>query len=94
VELESVIARNDELPSAPIDDEIVFLNAAIDSYVALDEIGRRIWDLLERPQPIADLVSELEMEYSGSSDTIASDVIAFLEELEGEGMVRVLGTLG
>jgi hypothetical protein len=72
----------------------VFLNIAIDSYVALDEIGRRIWDLLDKPQPIADLVGELELEYSGSSETIASDVITFLEELEREGMVRVLGRPG
>ena len=91
MELESVVARNNELLSAPVDREIVFLNTGIDSYVALDEIGRRIWDLLERPRPIAELVSELELEYSGSSETIASDVIAFLEELEDDEMVRIIG---
>ena len=92
MKLESVIVRNDELLSAPVDREIVFLNTGIDSYVALDEIGRRIWELLEQPRPIAELVSELETEYSGSPDTIASDVIAFLEELEGDGMVRVVAS--
>jgi hypothetical protein len=91
VDLESLVARNEELMSAPVDREIVFLNTASDSYVALDEIGRRVWELLEHPRPIADLIGELSDEFEGPPDAIGADVLAFLEELEREGMVRVVG---
>jgi hypothetical protein len=90
VKLESVVARNDELPSAPVDREIVFLNLPKETYVALDEIGRRIWELLERPRPVGELIDALEREFTGPPEQIAADVIAFLDELQGDGMLNVV----
>jgi hypothetical protein len=89
MDLGSVVTRNDELMSAPVDREVVFLNQTTDSYVALDEIGRRIWELLDRPRRVDDLVGLLCEQFDGSRGTIASDVLVFLEELDREGMVSV-----
>jgi hypothetical protein len=90
VELESVVARNEDLPSAPVDREIVFLNVPKQSYVALDEIGRRIWELLERPRRVGELIGALELEFAGPSEQISADVIAFLDELQSDGMVHIV----
>ena len=91
MELEAIIQRTEGLQSAPIENEIVFLNPKTDAYVALDEIGRRVWDLLEEPRPVAELVDVLLQEYEGQRDGIAADVRGFLGELEREGMVSVVG---
>jgi hypothetical protein len=85
----ATVARNDTLMSAPIDREIVFLNPSTDSYVALDDIGRRIWDLLEQPRRLEELVDLLAEEFEGQRETIRSDLVPFLAELEGEGIVTV-----
>jgi hypothetical protein len=85
----ATVTRNDALMSAPIDREIVFLNQSTDSYVALDDIGRRIWDLLERPRRLEELVDLLAQEFEAPRETIRSDLVSFLEELEGEGIVSV-----
>jgi hypothetical protein len=90
VELESVIARNDDLPSTPVDREIVFLNTKVGSYVALDDVGRRIWELLERPRQIGDLINALDAEFAGPREVIVADVIGFLEELADDEMVHVV----
>jgi hypothetical protein len=90
LQLESIVARNDELPSAPVDRELVLLNVATESYVALDEIGRRIWELLEHPRQVGDLCGDLGDEFAGAPEAIATDVVAFLKELEGDGIVRVV----
>lgn len=90
MELSSRLARNEQLPSANVDREVVFLNASMDNYVALDEIGRRIWELLESPRTVDDLVAELGQQFSGAQDVIEKDVLTFLRELETEGMVRVV----
>jgi hypothetical protein len=87
---DSRIVRNDELPSAPVDREIVFLNARLERYVALDDVGRRIWDKLAAPITIETLVDELEHEFLAPPGVIARDVVAFVSELEGEGMVRIV----
>jgi len=88
--LDSIILRTEGLQSAPVDDEIVFLIPKTDSYVALDAIGRRVWDLLDQPRPVAEVVDALLQEYEGVRDDVAGDVHGFLQELEREGMVRVV----
>jgi hypothetical protein len=77
--------------SAPVDNEIVILNMKGNNYISLDQIGRRIWELIETPVVVDDLCSRLEQEFAGSREQIVADVIAFLEELEREGLVRVAG---
>jgi hypothetical protein len=42
VQLESPIARNDDLPSTPVDDEIVFLNTKVGGYAAVDAVRRTL----------------------------------------------------
>jgi hypothetical protein len=84
-----LVSRCGDLMSAPVDREIVFLHPTADSYVALDEIGRRVWDLLERPRRIADLVGVLEEEFEAPAGAIERDVVALIEELERDGIVRV-----
>ncbi len=86
---DTILTRNDELMSAPVDREIVFLNQSTDSYVALDEVGRRIWDLLEQPRALGEVIDLLCAEFDGSRETITADVVSFLGELEGEGIVKV-----
>jgi hypothetical protein len=86
---DAIVTRNDELMSAPVDQELVFLNEATDSYVALDEVGCRIWDLLARPHRLRELVDLLCAEFDGPRAVVMADVVAFLGELDGEGMVRV-----
>ena len=87
---ESIVQRTDSLQSSPIDDEIVFLNPRTDSYVALDAIGRRVWELLAQPRRVAEVVEELAGEFDGPHEEIAADVQLFLHELELEGMVSVV----
>jgi hypothetical protein len=85
----AIVTRNDEMMSAPVDREIVFLNQSTDSYVALDDVGRQIWDLLERPRRVEELIDVLCSEFDGPRETITVDVVAFLHELDGEGIVRI-----
>jgi hypothetical protein len=86
---DALVTRNDEMMSAPVDREIVFLNQSTDSYVALDEVGRQIWDLLERPRRVGELIDALCSEFDGPREKITADVAAFLGELDDEGIVRI-----
>ena len=86
---DAIVTRNDELMSAPVDQEIVFLNEATDSYIALDEVGRRVWELLQRPHRLGDLVDLLCADFDGPREVITADVVGFLRELDSEGMVRI-----
>ncbi|MGO9751513.1 MAG: PqqD family protein [Solirubrobacteraceae bacterium] len=76
--------------SAVVDDEIVFLNPGTNSYVAIDRVGRQIWELLESPRRLDDLVAALAAEYDTEPTVIGADVAAVLDELEREGTVHAV----
>lgn len=90
-ESDSVI-RNNILMTAPVDDELVILSLATNNYLALDPIGRRIWDLIETPSNVDDLCSRLSREYNASKEQVSADVMQFLTELENEGIIHVVSS--
>lgn len=81
-------ARIEGLMSTPLDREIVILNMPRNNYVALDEIGRRIWELLETPRSAEELCRQLCEEFEGAEAEIARDVTGFLEQLQAEQLIR------
>lgn len=86
---DSVVKRTSGLMTTPLHDEIVILNPLRDNYIGLDEIGRRIWDLLTGPTRIDRLCQQVAQEYQGDPLQIPADLIAFLNELHGEGLLEV-----
>lgn len=89
IEPETYVARVEGLMTAPVDEELVILNLAGNNYVSLDSIGRRIWELLDSPIRVDELCRRVEKEYSGEQARIAADLLAFLTQLERDGLVRV-----
>lgn len=89
IEMDTVVVRNDQPMNVQVDDDLVILNMAGDNYIALDDIGRRIWVLLESPSQVADLCRQLGQEFDGDEAVIAGDVLNFLNELQGEGLLII-----
>jgi hypothetical protein len=90
IELTTTVKRNTQLMTAPVDEEMVILNMARNNYVALDEIGRRIWDLLANEVRVEDLCQQLSREFAATPEEITTDVVPFLNDLVIEGLVHVV----
>jgi hypothetical protein len=75
--------------STRVDKEMVILNMATNQYIALDQIGRRIWDLTEKPVQVDVLCQQLSVEFTGDPQQIRADVMDFLAELLAEGLLHV-----
>ena len=86
----SEVMRLEGLVSGPAGEDIVILNLQGNNYIALDAVGRRIWELLVTPRRVEELCAQLEGEYSAPPGKVAADVLHFLEELNREGMLRVV----
>jgi Coenzyme PQQ synthesis protein D (PqqD) len=82
--------RARDLSQAPVDDEIVILNLPRDNYIALDPIGKRIWELLEAPLSAAELSHRLTLEYDVGEAQCQEDVQSFLEQLQAEGLIHAV----
>lgn len=86
---DSVVSWHSEQITAEIDGEVVVMGLAQGKYVGLDDVGSTLWKLLEHPRPVRDLCVRLEQLYKGDADEISSDVLAFLDDLRGLGIVQI-----
>lgn len=64
-----------------MDGEIVMMSIENSEYYGLDPVASRIWELLEQPATIEQLVEKLQDEYEVDYETCLKDVIAFADEL-------------
>lgn len=82
------ISRTAGVVEAQFDDVRVLLNDDLE-YLGLDEVGQRIWELLERPRSLDGLVGLLTDEYDVSEDDCTRDVRAFVEALDRHHLVTL-----
>jgi hypothetical protein len=87
ITLDTLVSRADGFSTAPVNDELMMLNVEQGSYYSLDPIAAEIWMLLEQPARVNDLVNQLQKKYNVSPEQCQADVLAFLGELHGHGMI-------
>jgi hypothetical protein len=75
--------------AAKVGDELVMMSAETGNYVGLTEVGARIWELLETPQDVSALCSNLLEEFDVTAETCRAEVDAFLNELTKYGAIAL-----
>ena len=78
----------DRVVAAELDDESVLLDVSSGLYYGLDEVGSRIWTLLNEALDLETIVSRLADEYEAAPDELRRDVVAFVDALAARGLVR------
>lgn len=89
ISTESVVSRVEDIVVGDIDDEKVMMSVEKGEYFGLDPVGSRVWDLIEKPVKVTELVDALLLKYDVDRDTCELDVLAFLEELHEGGILQV-----
>ena len=69
--------------------EIVLLDLASESYFGLDEIGARIWALLNEEKTVGQIVEILLEEYEVDRARLERDVNELLENLLEAGLIKM-----
>ena len=72
-----------------MDGEKVMLSIKNGKYYNLGRLGGVIWELIEKPIPVTQLVTTLMSEYEVEKLQCEEQVISFLESLLEEGLVVV-----
>jgi len=88
IEASTRVSRTPDLMATAIDDELVILNMATNSYVALDAVARRVWELMETPARVDELCDQLETEFEAPEGQIRRDVIVLLQGMLQDELVR------
>ena len=74
-----LISRNEAIVFTDLDDTIVMMDVNEGKYYELDQIGARLWSLLETGRSVADLCDALSTEFDVDPDTCLRDTLEFLQ---------------
>jgi hypothetical protein len=70
-------------------DEFVMMGIDQGEYYAVKGVAAALWRHLEEPHDVAELCTLVAAEYDVTADGCRADVAAFVEQLQGKGMLRV-----
>jgi len=80
--------RNPDLIGASIDDELVMMSVEQGQYYGLGGVGPRVWDLLEEPHTLDQLVDRVLEEFEVERAVCEKDMVGFLEQMEEFGLIK------
>jgi hypothetical protein len=76
--------------SGDLDGKVVLLSIENGTYYNMNEVGSRIWALLERPTTVAALIDQLLAEFEVGRSACEKETIAFLEQLQKDHLLKVV----
>ena len=87
--LDSKVRQHDEALSTELEGRMVMMSVEHGEYFGANELGTRLWTLLESPRTVSELCRAIEAEYEVEPATCEADVLAYLQELLGKGLIRL-----
>ena len=87
--LECVVQRNHDVIAAEADQDVVMVSIPNGLYYAVSDIAREIWETIDRPKKISDLIDDLTASYNVDRHLCEEETLSFLEDLRTEGLLQV-----
>jgi hypothetical protein len=82
---------SDQIIFQVVADESVLLDLASENYLGLDEVGTRIWQLINDGETMRSVVATLLDEYDTDEDTLVRDLDNLLGDLQTQGLIKLVG---
>ena len=89
IALETSILRISGVVMADLDGEIGMMHMDRGMYYAFNDVGTRIWQLLERPNTAGGIVAVLSEEYAVDAGTCREQVLEFLKLLYKNELINI-----
>ncbi len=99
MELDDVYTRNDQVVSRRIVDELILVPirnnvADAETLYTLNEVGARVYELIDGKRPVRDIVNVIVSEFDVTGDEARADVLEFIEQLLAIESIRKAGDSG
>ena len=89
VSLESTVAISDDVVSRDLEGEAVVLNLETGTYFGLNEVGTRIWSLIQEHGSLRRVFEAMQKEYEVAPQVLQSDLLQLIDQLHGKGLVSL-----
>ena len=82
----SIVATNRQL-STVFGDEVIILGLDDNMYFGLSDTGARVWELVQSPRTVAEILDTIVAEYDVAPQRARADLDALLGDLLSRGLI-------
>jgi hypothetical protein len=84
-----IVQRDPDVIAAAADQDLVMVSLANGFYYGVSEVAREIWEAIEQPTKVSDLIDDLSATYNIDRSTCEEETLSFLEDLLTEKLLQV-----
>lgn len=85
----TTVSRNPEIDATDLDGEAVMMNMEKGQYFMMNEVGSRIWEIIDEPTKVSLVIETLIKEFEVDKEECEKTVINFLSELSYAELIKV-----
>jgi hypothetical protein len=85
----SIVSVLPDQVSSQLGDEAVILNVKTGTYFGLNEVGTRIWSLIQEPVPVEKVIQTLLDEYEVDPKQCEEDILNLIDDLSNAALIEV-----
>ena len=89
--INSIVGISSDQVSCDLAGETAILNVKSGIYYGLDEVGVRVWELIQEPRAVSSVRDALLQEYDVEAALCESDLLVLLKQLNEAGLVELRG---
>lgn len=89
ITLQTVVKAGAGQVSSQLDDEVVILHLGQGLYFGLDPVGACIWNLIQKPARVSEIVAGVRREYEVDEAVCERDLCALLRELKKRDLIEI-----
>jgi len=90
IDINTNVQRISNVLSNQIDGETILLSIENGEYYGMENIGSRIWELLENPVSIQNILKYLLDEFDVSKEQCTIDTLKFVNKLIDKNLINIL----
>jgi hypothetical protein len=88
--LSTRIVRSPDLVHTELEQHTMMMSIEAGRYFSLNSSGSRIWQLIEQPAAVADIVSTLEREFEVEPERCQAETMRLVENLLARDLARIV----
>lgn len=89
ISMRSIVVASRDQVSSELAGEVILLSLQAATYYGMDQVGARIWELVQKPARLADVRDAILAEYEVEPGRCERDLLAYLRQLVAAGLVEV-----
>lgn len=90
ISMRSIVVATRGQVSSNLGDEVAILDLEGGTYYGLDNVGARVWELIQEPRTVGEVHATILNEYDVDPQRCQTDIITLVQSLRGEGLVDIL----